>query len=212
MDLGEPYSAVCPTLDGPVLDVLGHTNLPLTGREIARLARRGSERGVRLVLDRLVDYGLVTAQRAGPSWLFALNRDHVAAAAVASLLRLRAELFERIARDIETWPLQPIHASIFGSAARGDGTIRSDIDVLILRPADVVEDDAAWREQVHALAERIHRWSGNHASLAELSPEQLRLAVRREDAFLESVRETAIRLVGPELADVLASRRTPGAA
>ncbi|HUA47435.1 MAG TPA: nucleotidyltransferase domain-containing protein [Solirubrobacteraceae bacterium] len=167
---------------------------------------------MRLVLDRLVDQGLVTAQRAGPSWLFALNRDHVAAAAVERLLHLRAELFDRMRGDIEAWPIQPIHASIFGSAARGDGTIRSDIDLLILRPEDIAEDDAAWREQVHALAERIHRWSGNHASLAELSPKQLRLAARRRDPFLASVLETAVTLAGPELADVLKSRRARRAA
>lgn len=46
----------------------------LTGREIARLARRGSERDVRLVLHRLVDNRL----EAGAATLYALNREHVA--------------------------------------------------------------------------------------------------------------------------------------
>jgi len=66
--VSQPYAAICSSLEGPVLDlegpvldVLAHTTRPLTGREIARLARRGSERGVRLVLHRLVDHGLVSA-------------------------------------------------------------------------------------------------------------------------------------------------------
>ena len=34
MDLGRPYTVICPTVEGPVLDVLAHTTRPLTGREI----------------------------------------------------------------------------------------------------------------------------------------------------------------------------------
>ncbi|HYB22358.1 MAG TPA: nucleotidyltransferase domain-containing protein, partial [Solirubrobacteraceae bacterium] len=154
MDLSQPYTAICPSLEGPVLDVLAHTTRPLTGREVARLARRGSERGVRLVLNRLVAHGVVSAQEAGPSLLFVLNRDHVAASVVEGLIRLRAELFERIRRDIEGWAMQPVHASVFGSAARGDGHTDSDIDMLIVRSDPVAEDDPLWRDQLHLLAEK----------------------------------------------------------
>ncbi|MGA2166083.1 MAG: nucleotidyltransferase domain-containing protein, partial [Solirubrobacteraceae bacterium] len=159
MDLSRPYTVICPSLEGPVLDVLAHTTRPLTGREIARLASRGSERGVRLVLHRLVANGLVSAQEAGSASLFALNREHVAAGIVEGLMRLRTELIERIRREIEGWPSQPVHVSIFGSTARADGHMESDIDLLIVRPEDLAEDDPQWREQLHRLAERIERWS-----------------------------------------------------
>ncbi len=79
--MSQPYAAICPSLEGPVLDVLAHTTRPLTGHEIARLARRGSEHGVRLVLHRLVDHGLVSAQEVGAATLYVLNREHVAASA-----------------------------------------------------------------------------------------------------------------------------------
>jgi len=199
MDLSQPYAVICPSLEGPVLDVLAHTTRPLTGREIARLARRGSERGVRLVLHRLVAHGLVSAQQAGP--------DHVAASVVESLLRLRAELIERIRQDVEGWSRQPVHVSVFGSAARGDGHTDSDIDLLIVRPEDVAEDDPQWREQLHRVAEQIGRWSGNHASLHETSPKGLKALVRRREPIIASLRDASIALAGPELADLIANRK-----
>ena len=210
MDLSQPYAAICPSLEGPVLDVLAHTTRPLTGREVARLARRGSERGVRLVLNRLVSHGLVTAQEAGPSFLFVLNRDHVAASVVEGLVRLRAELIERIRREVEGRDSQPVHMSIFGSLARGDGHIDSDIDLLVVRADAVAEDCSQSREQLHTLAERTERWSGNHLALHELSPTQLRAAVRRKEPIIVSLVQQSIVLSGPGFADLIANRRKRG--
>jgi predicted nucleotidyltransferase len=208
MDLGRPYTVICPTLDGPVLDVLAHTTRPLTGREIARLASRGSERGVRLVLHRLVAQGLVTAREAGSASLFVLNREHVAAGIVENLVRLRAELIERIRGEVEGWSSRPVHVSVFGSTARADGHVKSDIDLLIVRPENLAEDDPQWREQLHRLAERIERWSGNHASLHEVSPKGLKAALRRGEPVIASLRDDAsIVLAGPEIAALLARRR-----
>jgi predicted nucleotidyltransferase len=207
MDLSRPYTVICPTLEGPVLDVLAHTTRPLTGREIARLASRGSERGVRLVLHRLAAQGLVTAREAGSASLFVLNREHVAAGIVESLVRLRAELIERIRGEVEGWSTRPVHVSLFGSAARADGHIESDIDLLIVRPEDLAEDDLHWREQLHRFAERIERWSGNHASLHEVSPKGLKAALRRKEPVIASLRDDSIVLAGPEIADLLARRR-----
>jgi predicted nucleotidyltransferase len=207
MDLGRPYTVICPTLEGPVLDVLAHTTRPLTGREIARLASRGSERGVRLVLQRLVAQGLVNARKAGSASLYVLNREHVAAGIVESLLRLRSELIERIRGEVEGWSSQPVHVSVFGSAARADGHADSDIDLLIVRPEDLAEDDPQWREQLHRLAERIERWSGNHASLHEVTPKGLEAALRRGEPIIASLRDTSIVLAGPEIAVLLADRR-----
>jgi predicted nucleotidyltransferase len=154
------------------------------------------------VLHRLVEHGLVSAQEAGAATLFTLNREHVAAAVVDELARLRTELIERIRGEVQGWDSQPIHVSIFGSAARGDGSTTSDIDLLIVRPEQVSDDDAQWREQLHGLAEHIHRWSGNHASLHELTPRDLRAALRRREPIIVSLRKQSIAVAGPDFADL----------
>src|SRR5881392_961031 len=132
MDLGKPQSAVCPTLEGDVLVVLAGTKRALTGRDVARLARRGSQRGVLAALDRLVLQGTVHRSEAGRSHLFALNWDHVAAPAVQVLAGLRSELIRRIRTQIADWELRPIHVSLFGSLARGEGNVDSDVDLLVV--------------------------------------------------------------------------------
>ncbi len=164
------------------------------------------------MLHRLVSHGLVTVQEAGPASLFVLNRDHVAANIAEGLIRLRAELIERVRREIKSWRSQPLHASVFGSAARGDGHTDSDVDLLIVRPNAVPEDDGAWREQLHLLAEKIERWSGNHASLHELSPVQLAAAVRRKEPIVASLGEQSITLAGADFADLLSNRGKKGIA
>lgn len=207
MDLSRPYSALSPTLDADVLAVLAGTTRALTGREVARLARRGSQRGVLSVLERLVEQGLVDRQEAGRALLYTLNRDHLAAPAVEILAGLRTELFRRIQACVEGWDLPPAHASLFGSAARGDGHTTSDIDLWIVRPEDVDPDDRRWRDQLDTLAERIHRWTGNHAGVAEISVRDVERLRKEQPGVVAELRSDSVRLVGPEVSTLLAAQR-----
>jgi len=76
----------------------------------------------RAVLNRLADQGLVLQQEAGKAVLYTLNRDHLAAPAVSILADIRSELVRRLRATLADWTIQPVHASLFGWAARGDGT------------------------------------------------------------------------------------------
>jgi hypothetical protein len=78
---------------------------------------------------------------------------------------------------------------------------------LVVRPEDLAEEDPRWREQHHRLAERIERWSGNHASLHEVRPKGLKAALCRKEPIIASLREDSIVLAGPEIADLLAGRK-----
>jgi Nucleotidyltransferase domain len=121
-----------PTLDGPVLAVLARAGRPLTVGEIAQQAARGSEIGIRRSVARLVDQGLVTATQMGRNLVHELNRDHVAARAALALADLRLELWKRLRETLSEWTEKPVHAAVFGSAARGDGGPDSDIDLLLV--------------------------------------------------------------------------------
>ena len=130
VDLSDPTRALTPTLDGPVLSVLARAGHPLTVGEIAQQAARGSEIGIRRSVARLVEQGLVTATQMGRNLVHELNRDHVAAPAAALLADLRLELWKRLRETLSGWAEKPVHAAVFGSAARGDGGPDSDIDLL----------------------------------------------------------------------------------
>ena len=203
MDVARPYAAVSPSLDGEVLNVLAGTSRGLTGREIALLTGRSSHSGVLAVLNRLTDHGLVQRVELNRASLFTLNRDHLAAPAVEELAGLRTTLFDKIREAIDKWAVTPVHVSLFGSAARGDGDEQSDIDLLIVRLTAIADDDPGWREQVDGLVSRIERWTGNRAAIHEVSEAELpRLGVD-EPPILAQLRDDAIVLRGPELSMLL---------
>ncbi len=173
MDMAEPFSAVAPTLDSPVLSVLAGTTGPLGAREIARLTRRGSWEGVRKTLLRLAEHGLVTKQEVGNVTLYTLNRSHLAAPAVERLANLRGELFTRLSSAIARWVIAPVHASVFGSTARGDGDTTSDVDLLIVRPRSVRSSDPRWRAQIDELSSDLLIWTGNNAAVSEVGAHEV---------------------------------------
>lgn len=144
------------------------TTRPLTGRDVARLARGRSHSAIQRALNRLAESGVVSADEAGRSILYALNRNHVAVDPALTLLGLRDELFSRIASAVRTWSPAPGHVSVYGSTARGDGDESSDVDLFIVRPDGVDEESGRWREQIAELERAVRAWSGNSAAISEL--------------------------------------------
>ncbi len=199
MDLTCPAHAVVPSLDAEVLLVLAGTTLPLTGSEVRNLATSGSHRGVQLVLKRLERHGLVEVKEAGNANLYSLNRDHIAAASVLALVNLRGQLFQRISNEIKKWSTQPVAVAVFGSAARGDGGSESDIDLFVIRPEEIQEDESEWGADVAALSRLIRRWSGNAASVIQATPKQVESMISRNEPIVESLRKDAVSLVGPNI-------------
>lgn len=199
MDLTSPARAVVPSLDAEVLTVLAGITLPLTGRQISRLANSKGHRGVSLVLDRLRQQGIVDVMQAGSANLYSLNRDHVAFAAVEALQDLRGKLFRLIEMRVRGWEIPPVSVAVFGSAARGDGGTTSDIDLLIIRPESVNEDESGWEKQLFELSFWVQRWSGNRASLIQATPSQIASMIEREEPITESLRNEARYLFGPNV-------------
>jgi predicted nucleotidyltransferase len=192
VDLAHPQTAVSPTLDGEVLRVLAGTTMALTGRQVALLTGRTSHSGVLDSLHRLTEHGLVTRVELNRAYLFALNRDHLAAPAVEMLANMREKLITEIRRAVGEWQIAPLHVSLFGSAARGDGGTKSDIDLFVVRAGDVDEDEPLWRDQIDDLSDQIQRWTGNHASVVE-----------RDESQLASLRATQPPILGELLSDAI---------
>lgn len=105
--------------------------------------------------------------------------------------------------EISEWEIAPAHASIFGSAARGDGDTRSDIDIFVVRSARVSEDDPRWRAQLERLSDHVYAWTGNHLGLSEVSAADLRRLRRERPPVVEELRRDAITLAGPAPSEFL---------
>jgi hypothetical protein len=205
MDVAHPIRAVVPTLDGPVLEVLAGTSHPLTTLEIHRLTGVGSSMGVRLVLERLAGQGIILADHRGNAIYYTANRDHLAWHAVEILARLRQALRERLAAEIGLWSIRPIHASMFGSAARADGDASSDIDILLIKPDLPAGDDEPWEEQVDRLRARVTALTGNHCQAFTVTLGRLAEHVNAADPIVEAWLADGIHLAGDQLSTVIES-------
>ena len=201
--VGRPYTAVSPSLEGEVLQTLAGTTMALTGRQVGLLTGRSSHSGVLDALNRLTDQGLVDRVELNRAYLFSLNREHLAYPAVEALTGMRTALFERTRRELGSWQIAPTHVSLFGSAARGDGDTQSDIDLFVVRPTGVAEEDARWREQLDGLASKIERWTGNRLAVLELAEEELAQLATRNPRIVGDLRSDAIVLSGPEVSTLL---------
>lgn len=198
MDLASPISTVVPSLDGPVLLVLAAAEEGLSGRQVHKLAGSGSVAGVRLVLQRLATTGLVHAEDVGNSLLYRLNRKHLLAPIVEQLANLRTTLLARLTDELLTWSIAPVHASVYGAIARGDGDLDSDVDLLLIRPDECDLEDVRWTAQVDRLMQSVVDLTGNAAHVFELSQSEL-AGHLSTDAILNDWAQPSIRLAGVPL-------------
>ena len=208
MDLSRPLAVVTPTLDAAVLHALAATTAWASGAQVHRLAGAGSSDGVRKVLARLVEQGIVLADEHPHATLYVLNRDHVAAGPIVALTRLRADIVDRIAAAVTDWQPPVVHASLFGSFARGEAATASDIDVLLIRSPAAADDIESRTVQLDRLAADIRLWTGNRAQIIAITLETLTGMITDNDPLVESWRADHVHLAGARLLDLLREART----
>lgn len=202
MDLTSPLRSLIPSLDSAILEVLAGTESSLSSTQIARLAGRGSRQGHALVLDRLVEHGLVSAEPANRGYLYRLNRDHVLADAVLSASRARVTVLARLTHAMPALDPLPVHASVFGSFARREAGPGSDIDLLIVLPVGAPLDEQ-WSVQLQALGDRVLSWTGNRLEYLVFTVDQLHGVVANAEPIVEAWLEDAVTVYGEPIEAVI---------
>ncbi len=200
MDLSDPARAVMTPSVSAVLRVLVRASpAEFTLREVARLAGV-SHNSAQTVVHRLADHGLVAVRPAGRALLCGFNSEHLAADAVAALVTLRSRLVQALAEELSGWSPPPTHASLFGSAARGDADVDSDLDLLVVRP-DLPDASAegAWDAQLSESVARLRRRTGNPVNMVETTRDGLRQAVLDGEPLVAAWRRDGVHLVGQRL-------------
>ena len=168
MDFMHPVEAVIPGSHGRVLAVLAETTADLNLRTVARVAGVSPAQASR-VLPGLVELGLVERREVPPSSLFRLNRDNVAGRLVIELARSRDTALERMGAVTRELPLPPASVIVFGSFARREADRLSDIDVVIVRPDDIDEDDDTWINGLEHWRGSVRALTGNQVEVIEIS-------------------------------------------
>ena len=168
MDFARPIEAIVPGAQGRVLAVLAETTAELNLRTVARLAGVSQAQASR-VLPGLVELGVVVRRELPPSSLFRLVPEHVASHALLALARSTDTVLDDIARFSASLPPPPASVIVFGSFARREAGTDSDIDLVVVRPADIDEDDEGWADSLEGWRGDIRRLTGNAVEVLEVS-------------------------------------------
>jgi hypothetical protein len=160
MDFVRPVEALIPGAQGRILAACLRADEPLTMRALGRLAGV-SPNQTTLVLDQLESLGLVRRQSAGRALLVSLET----ASPVVDALRLVADLRNqtlRLWRDrAHRLAPAPVSLAVYGSWARGEAGPGSDVDVIVILPASLAENDEdEYREQIADWCEYARRVAG----------------------------------------------------
>ena len=159
-----------PGAQGRVLAVLAETTAELNLRTIAQLAGISQAQASRLLPD-LVALGVVERREVPPASLFRLVPEHVASQVLLALARSTDTVLDEMGRLVEALPQRPVSVIVFGSFARREAVVDSDIDVVV-RPAEVDEDDDAWSASIETWRRDVRLLTGNPVEVLEVSADE----------------------------------------
>lgn len=188
-----------------VLAALDRTEVPLTGRAVARITGL-TQSAAQRTLTRLREAGLVVAEPAPPSLLYRVNREHLALPPLLALLRVDDEFRARAVSEVGRWLVPPVSLVVYGSAARGEASAGSDLDLLVVRADTVEPDEPTWQEQIAELAGRLQRWTGRRASVIEMSKTEAIHGLRDGEPFLVEAEREGLQIAGTTLGELAGSR------
>ena len=195
MDFVHPVEAVIPGAQGRVLAVLAETTAELNLSTLARLAGVSVAQASR-VMPSLVELGLVERREVPPSSQFRLIRENVAAQAIIDIARSRDIALSRIGAAASAFPVSPVSIIVFGSFSTGEADERSDVDVIVVRPDDVAEDDDVWATAVERWRNEARAITGNRVEVLEVSCDEVQSRLTSEAALWRDVVRDGIAVHG----------------
>jgi predicted nucleotidyltransferase len=185
-----------------VLAVLAETTAELNLSTLARLAGVSVAQASR-VMPSLVDLGLVERREVPPSSQFRLVRENVAAQAIIDLARSRDDALTRIGAAADALPVSPISIIVFGSFARGEADEQSDVDVIVVRPDDVSEDDDVWATAIERWRNEARAITGNRVEVLEVSHDEVQIRLASRSTLWSDVVRDGIAVHGLTIDELL---------
>ncbi len=206
MEFRRPIEALIPDAQGRILGTLARTTEELTLTTLADLSGVSLAHVARVV-PRLVELGIVERHDVPPAVLVRLARDNLAARLITALGDLRYALLEDLRTSVGAIDPTPVNVTLFGSFARGDDDAASDIDVVVVRPPAVDEDDAAWSESIANWEAHVRRASGNTLNRVEVAANEVPTLVKSQRPLWQAIIREGTTLQGRPLAEIGSASR-----
>jgi predicted nucleotidyltransferase len=186
MQFGEPFGGVIPGARGAVLAALLRTDAPLTGRQVHALVSDDySLWTVQEALKALTQLGLVNTQTIGRAGIHTINEDHVSVAPLRELLDPIAALTETVRAAVGDDVTTVI---LFGSIARGEAHINSDIDLAVIAPT-------GWNGRVD-LEDAVRTRLGNLCDVLVFTAEDFTRRPATDEPVVREIITEGIALIG----------------
>jgi predicted nucleotidyltransferase len=205
VDFKRPVQAVVPGSQGRILAVLAETTGELSLRTIARLAGVSPAQASR-ILPQLVRLGIAERREVPPTALFRFVHENVASRFVLGLSRSRDYVLGELGRRAETLAVRPLSVVVFGSLARGEADEGSDIDVLIVRP-EGIDDDDNWSASVEQWRRSARLLTGNRVELLEADASEVGRLLRSQKPLWKDIVQEGVVVFGTGLDQLKALRR-----
>lgn len=204
MDFRHPVEAAIPGAQGRVISALLGTSGELNLRTIARVAGVSIAQASR-VLPGLVDLGMIERREVPPSSLFRLVPEHVATRALLALADSRKVVMAEMGHAATEISPAPISVITFGSFARGDSELDSDIDVIMVRPAGIDADHDGWTRAIERWRTVVGRVAGNTVEILDVDADAIAAKLSGGSQLWRDIRRDGQVVFGKRL-DALTDR------
>jgi predicted nucleotidyltransferase len=204
MDFARPVQAVIPGAQGRILAVLVETSAELNLRALARLSGVSLAQASR-VLPGLVSLGMVERREVPPAAMFRVVSEHVAVRSLMKLSRARDLVLGELGELAAKLSPPPVSVIVFGSLARGEAGVESDIDVVVVRPAAVGEESEPWRHEVEAWRRAVRRLAGNAVEIVEVGEGEVGRLLRSRRSLWRDVVRDGVVVYGTPLVELRAA-------
>lgn len=126
---------------------------------------------------------------------------------MSPIARARESVIDELGRTAAALDPAPVSVIVFGSFARGDAHADSDIDVVVVRPETVAEDDDRWcraLEEWHSKAERL---TGNPVEILKVAEHEIGDRLRGRAVVWRDVVRDGVTVYGATIGQL--RRTTP---
>jgi predicted nucleotidyltransferase len=197
MNLTEPLDGLTSPVEAAVLRVLAKSDAGFSGRQLHVLAGVGSTSSVHRALAAFVHLGLVLPESRPPAIIYRANRDHVLWPVVDLALGARERALDSIVQFCLANAPADLTVLLFGSVARRESTLDSDIDLFVVFPDSI--DDELEAEFTYRLADHVEHVTGSEAQVLHLRRAELAKRLDDDDPLVVNVIEDGHLLHGAPL-------------